>query len=355
MSSTYARYQTPVHTTGHPQREPQQPYINYEFSSYSSDSRSLLADDVHSYAHAEDLYNPGCSYVPYEPECSQFEETEEGFGYGPIPSNNYASPQLLCPKPILPPSQFSPHYAWYDWPSEAPANIYPAEQSRYTTGTSHLSPQTGEIVHHSFGNQQFSKISSQPELTTELIPNPLTSNHLGGRYTPQPFVAPVPSFDQVPSRSTHFNFRSGFYNTAHEPVSPEQHSSYSELAPNLKFMNNQTTTPPSLGRHHHQVHHNNNKKPSLTSTSSTQDFSLPAKPKNDNCATTAKGTILSSDIEKNPFALGFDGPPLTAFGRKKVPLSLQAPVLPPPPPTTTTTRPVVQVSFPVPFNPSKNF
>ena len=101
------------------------------------------------------IYNPG--YVPYDPECTQIEETEEGFGYGPMPSSHYAFPQLLCPKPTLPPSQFSPHYTWYDWPSEAPANIYPAEQSHYTTTAtlaSHLPPHTGEIVQHSFGNQQ---------------------------------------------------------------------------------------------------------------------------------------------------------------------------------------------------------
>lgn len=46
----------------------------------------------------------------------------------------------------------------------------------------------------------------------------------------------------------------------------------------------------------------------------------PRKPKNDDAI--AKGTISSLDVEKNPFALGFNGPPLTAYGRK-VPLNRQ--------------------------------
>ena len=49
-----------------------------------------------------------------------------------------------------------------------------------------------------------------------------------------------------------------------------------------------------------------------------------------------KGTISSPDLDKNPFALGFDGPPLTAFGRK-------VPFKPPRP-----------VSMPVPLTPSKS-
>jgi hypothetical protein len=56
--------------------------------------------------------------------------------------------------------------------------------------------------------------------------------------------------------------------------------------------------------------------------SRTQDFSI-AKPKNDDAI--AKGTISSLDLEKNPFALGFDGPPLTSFGRK-VPSHASLPV-----------------------------
>jgi hypothetical protein len=100
----------------------------------------------------------------------------------------------------------------------------------------------------------------------------------------------------------------------HQPVLPEQRSSYSELAPNLNFMNSQTQPP--------LVH---------TSHTSTQDFSKP-KPKNDDAI--GKGTISSLDIEKNPFALGFDGPPLTAFGRK-VPWHASLPV-----------------PIPVPLNPS---
>jgi hypothetical protein len=57
--------------------------------------------------------------------------------------------------------------------------------------------------------------------------------------------------------------------------------------------------------------------------SHTQDFSI-RKPKNDDVM--AKGTISSLHIEKNPFALGFDGPPLTAFGRK-VPFKTREPKL----------------------------
>ena len=68
MASTYARYQTPVHTNGHPQREPlaQQPYINYEFSSYSADSRSLLADDAHFYAVSENAVPLQLSQIPLD-------------------------------------------------------------------------------------------------------------------------------------------------------------------------------------------------------------------------------------------------------------------------------------------------
>ena len=65
MASTYARYQTPVHTNGHPQREPQQ-YINYEFSSYSADSRSLLADDAHFYAVSEIAVPLQLSQIPLD-------------------------------------------------------------------------------------------------------------------------------------------------------------------------------------------------------------------------------------------------------------------------------------------------
>lgn len=78
---------------------------------------------------------------------------------------------------------------------------------------------------------------------------------------------------------------------------------------------------------------NNQTKPPLVrkESSHTRDFSTP-KPKNDNAI--AKGTISSPDIEKNPFALGFDGPPLTAFGRKdpsqvpRRPVSIPAPLKP---------------------------
>jgi hypothetical protein len=66
-----------------------------------------------------------------------------------------------------------------------------------------------------------------------------------------------------------------------------------------------------------QPHHVHNK------SSHTQDFSI-RKPKNDDAMT--KGTISSLDVEKNPFALGFDGPPLTAFGRK-VPFKAREPKL----------------------------
>lgn len=49
MSSTISRFQTPVHTYGQPQREPQQPYFNHEFGSYSADSSRSLADNANSY------------------------------------------------------------------------------------------------------------------------------------------------------------------------------------------------------------------------------------------------------------------------------------------------------------------
>jgi hypothetical protein len=66
-------------------------------------------------------------------------------------------------------------------------------------------------------------------------------------------------------------------------------------------MNGQTQ-PPLVHKHNDPSHRH------------TQD--LP-KPKNDDTI-LAKGTTIPSslDIEENPFALGFDGPPLTAFGRK---------------------------------------
>ena len=103
----------------------------------------------------------------------------------------------------------------------------------------------------------------------------------------------------------------------HQPVLPEQHSSYSELAPNLNFMNSQTQPPLVHKRSSH-----------------SHDFSSKPKIKYDDAI--GKGTISSLDLEKNPFALGFDGPPLTAFGRK-VPLHSSS----------------LPVPLPLPLNPSK--
>jgi hypothetical protein len=140
-----------------------------------------------SHQHTEDRYNPGCSYVPvvplaYGPEYSQSEETEEGFGYDAM-QNDYATPQLFCPRPT---SQLSTHFSSYDWPSESPlaANIYRAEQSQYPT---------------------------QLEFPVA-YPNYLGEAREG--YT-QEFIAPIPSFDQNSTHSTQpeFNFQLDFYYT----------------------------------------------------------------------------------------------------------------------------------------------
>jgi len=237
MSSTVTRFQAPVHTFGHPEPLAQQ-YFDYEFTTYSVDSRSLADTDAHSYAHAKDIYNPGSSYTPYY-----------------LQNNSYASPdspQLLFPRLTLPPSQISPHFPWYDWPSEAPANIY-----------------------------------------QESVPNPLALSYLGDGYT-QPFApsdSDSESNNQAPTQSTQVDVWSGFYLTAHQPVPPKQHSSYSELTANIDFLNRHTQ-PPHI-----------DKEPLLP------NFSIPKDG-------TVGDTISSPDDEKNPFALGFDGLPLTAFGRK---------------------------------------
>lgn len=147
-------------------------------------------------------------------------------------SNSYASPQLLCPRPTLPPSSslISPHFSWYDWPSEAPANVYQPERSRYPTSSStslfqHRDVPQAVETQHSFGNQHVSypfKLSGHrrvmilwfiSQLTSkvypaqqgfaESVPMPLASSYLGDGHT----SAPIPSFDQCPSRSTHFNIQ----------------------------------------------------------------------------------------------------------------------------------------------------
>lgn len=47
----------------------------------------------------------------------------------------------------------------------------------------------------------------------ESVPNALSSSYRWDGYT-QPFVEPIPPFDQCPTQSTHFNVQTGFYYTA---------------------------------------------------------------------------------------------------------------------------------------------
>lgn len=164
-----------------------------------------------------------------------------------------------------------------------------------------------------------SKIYPAEQEFADSVCIPLASTYLADGCT-RPFAAPIPSFDQSPTKSTHFNiqpytavsqgllkhYTSDPSTLQHqlEPVSPgEQQSSYLELAPNLNFMNS-LTQPPLVHK--------------LEEMSHTQDFSSTRKPKNG--GPIAKCTISSPEFEKNPFTLGFDGPPLTSFGRRKVPL-----------------------------------
>ena len=46
MSSTCTPFQAPAYTYGHQEREPQQPYFEYELSSYSADSRAVSENAV---------------------------------------------------------------------------------------------------------------------------------------------------------------------------------------------------------------------------------------------------------------------------------------------------------------------
>ena len=58
----------------------------------------------------------------------------------------------------------------------------------------------------------------------------------------------------------------------------------------------------------------------------TQDLSIP---KHEISKAITRSATPSRDVKENPYALGFNGPPLTAIGRKVVPDS--APALPLPP------------------------
>ena len=146
-----------------------------------------------------------------------------------------------------------------------------------------------------------SNFSVQPEYVGP-VPEPLASSYLGDGYTTQPFSRSGFYYSESPvSQSlikTLLQVHDPLTLLQHQPVPPEQRSTYSELAPNLNFMNSQSRPPPA----------------SVAKDPATQDGG----------SVSAKGTISSPDIEKNPFALGFDGPPLTAFGRK-VPLKVPRP------------------------------
>ena len=184
MSSTLAcHFQAPpVHAAAHMYRhsemESQQSYSN---NSYLLDSR-LPADDidVDSYSavcrnavilviplffiaifhdqHSQGFYDEaGYNRLPSGFGPSQFEEAEAAFRYNQMRNENMSdpntSPQLLCPRPTLPPSQFSPHFSWSDWPSEPPISAYQTCSEHTSSIPNH--PQAADSsMQHSFQGQQ---------------------------------------------------------------------------------------------------------------------------------------------------------------------------------------------------------
>ncbi|KAF8816076.1 hypothetical protein BYT27DRAFT_7185310 [Phlegmacium glaucopus] len=276
MSSTLAYFQAPVHPGAHMYRHPemdsQQPYPSNGYSPYLIDHPGFSADAD----HAGNLYDEAqYSRLPPGPRPSEYE------GAGGVVG------------PSLPPSQFSHQYSWSDWPSEAPVNVYQAysepSSQQHTTSLPH-SPHAAE-----------SKFYPAAQEFEETTPNRVSSpfHYEDSAYTQQPFLASMPSFrvEQGSTQSNHWTNIQPRYHAAHQPIPPEKRSSYSELAPNLSFMNNQARPP--LVRQE---------------TIQTQDHRIPKSTSDDiiprTCATPSR------DIKKNPYALGLNGPPLTSIGRK---------------------------------------
>lgn len=239
--------------------------------------------------------------------------------------NNYTtSPQLLSPRPTLPASSQFPQSSWSDWPSEAPIDEYraysdPIEQ-QHTTFIPHLRHTADS--YYSSENQQ-GPVSTQREFA-ETAPNlSSTLRHLGDRDgyiqqpCQQPFLVSGPSFERG-NQSTYATNHQPRYYAAHRPIAPEQRSSYSELAANLSFMNSQARPPIRKG------------------TTPTPDHYIP-NGISDNVK--PRTTTPSLDPKQNPFALGLNGPPLTAIGRK---------VPPPPPPPVSSGHKVENTTTPSP-------
>ena len=216
MSSTLAcHFQAPVHAAAHmykhSEMEPQQHYSN---NSHLSDSRFPAdAIDVDSYSavcqhavilmiplfivishdqHTEGFYDKGgYNRLPSGFGSSQFEDAEAVFRYNRMLNefkfinNANTSPQLLCPRPTLPPSQFSPQFSWSDWPSEPPIGAY----QTYSEHTPHHPEATDTNLQLSFQNQNR---ESYPAFV-ETVPGQNNSTD-GEEYAQHPFSAS--SFEQ---------------------------------------------------------------------------------------------------------------------------------------------------------------
>jgi len=178
-------------------------------------------------------------------------------------------------------------FSWYDWPSEAPAaNTYHAysdqdagQLERYNASIPY--PSQAEI-RHSFENQQ--------QEYAQTVPSALTSNY---------YIPSASSFERDSTASTYASMQPRYF-TAHQPIRPEQRSSYSELAPNLEYLNSQTKHSPVRQEPSRKI---------------SQDDSIP---KRNGDATSSPGISTS----QNPFSTGIgNGLALTAFGRKPDPPS----------------------------------
>ncbi|KAF8799307.1 hypothetical protein BYT27DRAFT_7201894 [Phlegmacium glaucopus] len=283
MSSMLAYFQAPVHPGAHMYRhsemDSQQPYPSNGYSPYLIDYPGFSADAD----HAENL--------------------DDEAQYSRLPPGTRPRPSLL-------PSPFSHQYSWSDWPSEAPINVYQAysepSSQQHTSPLPH-SPHAAEVqlLQYSFENQQavLSKFYPAGQEFEETAPNRVSSpfHYEDSAYTQQPFLASIPSFqvEQGPTQSNHWTNIQPRYHAAHQPIPPEKRSSYSELAPNLSFMNNNNQAWPPLVRQE---------------TIQTQDHRIPKSTSDDiiprTCATPSR------DIKKNPYAFRLNGPPLTSIGRK---------------------------------------
>ena len=110
-------------------------------------SREQRTDRHHHAGYSNHVSSPSDQF-----ESTQVEGAHRYTHVGDDTMNNYAPPQLLSPQPTLPSSQYSSRLSWYEWPSEAPANVYQAYSEHSTS-----QPELYNVSYpHSFENQQVS-------------------------------------------------------------------------------------------------------------------------------------------------------------------------------------------------------